>query len=133
MRIYERPWFFAALMVTGLVTAALISSALEPDQPAQTEPSETDLLMAQINEQVRIERLVKRRLRDPESAIFNHLGKGCGYVNASNGFGGMAGNIEFIVGANDKAVFRQDDPQAFNVLWQGHCLDQGSGVRRASK
>lgn len=69
----------------------------------------------------RIERLVKARLRDPESAVFKHLGKGCGYVNSRNGFGGMSGDKPFIVGANDKVAFQSDDQRAFATVWNGHC------------
>lgn len=70
---------------------------------------------------VRVERLVRTRLRDPKSATFKHLNGGCGYVNSRNGFGGMSGDKPFIVGANDKVVFSEDGPKAFKTLWDGHC------------
>lgn len=81
----------------------------------------TDSLMQQVETQVRAERLVKARLRDPGSAKFTHFGGGCGYVNSRNGFGGMSGDKPFIVGANDKVVFEEDGPKDFRALWNGHC------------
>lgn len=81
-----------------------------------------DKQMADAEVTVRIERLVRARLRDPDSAKFQHLGRGCGYVNSKNGFGGMSGNVEFVVGTNDKVAFRADNPKAFDTVWREHCL-----------
>src|SRR3546814_11656402 len=54
------------------------------------------------------EKLVRRQLRDPESAIFSDMyvvgprpdrsAVVCGTVNSSNGFGGLEGGQSFIVG-----------------------------------
>lgn len=67
----------------------------------------------------RAERLVRARLRDPESATFKHLNGRCGYVNSRNGFGGMAGWSGFIVLADDIAHLQQD--AGFAALWKRHC------------
>lgn len=50
----------------------------------------------EISAQVTAERQVKRLLVDPESATFRHVVPGrCGYVNARNRLGGMAGEVPF--------------------------------------
>lgn len=90
--------------------------------PSSTAGPSFDQQMAAAAKTVRIERLVKARLRDPESATFRHLSGGCGYVNSKNGFGGMSGDTEFVVGENDNVVFRKDSPKAFATVWNQHCL-----------
>lgn len=41
--------------------------------------------------------LVKRSLRDPDSAQFRNVSGGCGEVNAKNAYGAMAGFEPFYV------------------------------------
>lgn len=102
----------------GLIAFAALYAL---SQSGDGEPSKTNDLMQQVQTQVRVERLVKARLRDPASAKFTHLGGGCGYVNSRNGFGGMSGDKPFIVGANDKVAFEEDGPKEFKTVWNGHC------------
>ena len=106
-----------------IAVAVLVLFYFAPTNP--TTPSSEELL-ADAGVVVRVERLVRSRLRDPESATFEHLGRGCGHVNSKNGFGGMSGQTEFIVGANDKVVFRADNPEAFDTVWQKHCVEGAS-------
>jgi hypothetical protein len=107
----------AILLVGALGLWAFGAFDATPEQKAAT-----DKQMEEFRQVARIERLVKTRLRDPDSATFRHMNGGCGYVNARNGFGGMTGDKPFVVGANDKVVFEEDGPQAFRTVWEGHCL-----------
>lgn len=111
--------------LSGCATVALVAlicfigySATTPDTP----PSSSTIALDQAMELVRIETLVKDRLRDPDSAEFEHLGKGCGYVNSRNGFGGMSGKQPFVAGTNEKVAFRPDNPKAFDTVWNEHCM-----------
>lgn len=67
---------------------------------------------------------VKSRLRDPDSAQFsnvhaiNYDGQNivCGYVNATNGFGGKSGQQRF-VGAGSAVFLEEDGADAVNEAW----------------
>lgn len=67
---------------------------------------------------------VKNRLRDPESAEFSgvhavtHEGEiiVCGYVNATNGFGGKSGQQRF-VGAATQVFLEEDGADAVSEAW----------------
>jgi hypothetical protein len=67
---------------------------------------------------------VKNRLRDPDSAEFgsihtvNYDGQiiVCGYVNATNGFGGKSGLQRFI-GAGDMVFLEEDGADAISESW----------------
>jgi len=69
------------------------------------------------------ETLVQVRLRDPESATFMgakvvQVGKEkgvCGFVNAKNGFGGMAGDQWFLVVGID-VLMANEGPQALDRI-----------------
>lgn len=104
---------------SAIVLAFLIIIIVSQCSPETKRDGTIELQRAQAR--VRVERLVKARLRDPDSAVFKHLGGGCGYVNSRNGFGGMSGDKPFIVGANDKVAFQTDQPKAFATVWKGHC------------
>lgn len=107
----------------GCGGAALIFLAILLLWPRSAEDiAKDEQELAAATATVRVERLVKGRLRDPESAIFQHLNGGCGYVNSRNGFGGMTGNVQFVVGANDKVAFRDDNAAAFDTVWREHCM-----------
>ncbi|MEG3152996.1 zinc ribbon domain-containing protein [Sphingomonas sp. ZT3P38] len=110
--------FGAIILLCLIVWAVGQCSPRSPESSASFEQQ-----MAEAGRTVRIERLVKQRLRDPGSAAFKHLSGGCGYVNSKNGFGGMTGDQQFVVGANDKVVFRADGPEAFDTVWQQHCIN----------
>lgn len=110
-------WGGTAVLVVLAIIA--LGSILPDDKPSGPT---FDQQMAEAGKTVRIERLVKARLRDPDSATFQHLNGGCGYVNSKNGLGGMSGNTEFVVGSNDKVVFRTDGPKDFDTIWKGHCM-----------
>lgn len=78
--------------------------------------------MATAGRQIDEEDAVKTRLRDPASAEFKHLGRGCGYVNSKNGFGGYGGSIAYIYGTNGVVRFRSDGKEhAFDSVWHLHC------------
>jgi len=106
-----------------ILPIAFIFAALGSGGSAKDDDEVTKTALAE----VRIESLVKKRLRDPSSAEFTHFGAGCGYVNSRNGLGGMTGDKPFIVGANDKVVFEQDGPKDFRTVWNGHCVKRAAG------
>lgn len=111
----DRSWGCAGI---ALILVALVwISTCSTSGPSTKDQNELE----QLTQMARIERLVKARLRDPDSAKFEHLNGGCGHVNSRNGFGGMSGPKQFIVGVNDNVVFEEDDPQAFRAVWNGHC------------
>lgn len=89
---------------------------------SEEDKAKNDQQWADAMSTARIEQLVRARLRDPDSAEFRHLGRGCGFVNSKNGFGGMSGPTGFVVGANDHVAFREEDPKAFDLVWQQHCM-----------
>lgn len=70
-------------------------------------------------------RLVKPYLRDPDSAVVTIVASGCGLVNSRNGFGGMAGNTPFMVGADEQVWFEASRPRGFRREWRKRC---GSGM-----
>jgi hypothetical protein len=122
MQLQRRPWFYPVVAVAGVVAASFLSLRTVPPPAQQPAVVSVEQQLAEAQQIARIERLVRARLRDPESAVFRHIGRGCGYVNARNGYGGMAGDEPFIVGSNDQVAFHKTDPKAFAVVWQGYCL-----------
>ena len=116
-----RFWLTGAGIVAAVFLAIYILPALGDMLYDPVAEARHDQLVDQFVEMSRIEDLVKARLNDPDSAKFEHLGRGCGYVNARNALGGMTGKQPFVAGANQKVAFRSDDPQAFDIVWRGHC------------
>lgn len=68
------------------------------------------------------ERLVRLRLRDPDSAEFRHAENKCGYVNANNGFGGKTGFQGFVITPTMRIVLEEDDRAKFPSIWNKYCL-----------
>lgn len=74
------------------------------------------------------QRLVAKRLKDPDSAQFSNdyvsykIGApvACGTVNAKNSFGGYAGSQRYI-GAGTLGVFLSSDVSDFDSLWRKLC------------
>ena len=73
--------------------------------------------------------IVKGLLRDPSSATFLHHPEsaGCGWVNARNGYGGMAGDQAFIV-THGPAMFDDGSPR-FASKWAEVCGDAAAEPR----
>jgi len=71
--------------------------------------------------------IVRGNLREPQSATFLHDPNtpGCGWVNARNGYGGMAGNQAFIV-THGPAMF-DDGSERFSTRWAEVCGDAAAG------
>jgi hypothetical protein len=103
-------------ILVGLMLAFLSACAPSPEQQRLQE--ETLLT-------IQAEDAVKQLLRDPASATFTgehvvrHDGRAlvCGYVNARNGFGGMAGPQRFIGGPNNAQLESQMTARDMNALW----------------
>ena len=102
----KNPWGCLGAVAIGLLMGILLLIATcskldEHHAPSNLIPSDAIYSAA-------AEKLVRRQLRDPDSATFSDVivaypnSNGdtivCGMVNAKNGFGGMVGRKRFIVG-----------------------------------
>lgn len=79
-------------------------------------------------------KLVKAKLRDPDSAVFRnvyfHQGATnapttCGEVNSKNGFGGMAGFQRFLSAGRAEFTLMPGDmssPAEFEKVWAALCI-----------
>ena len=124
-----------ALVVGGVCLALLLLTLFTPK--ARPDHGYADLN----HEQAALERreaaakadrevaeiIVKGLLRDPSSASFMHDPDtpGCGWVNARNGYGGMAGDQAFIV-THGPAMF-DDGSERFANRWTEVCGDAAPG------
>src|SRR3546814_3038760 len=89
-------------MIVGILLLVATCSKLN-----ERGSGDTNLVPSDAIYKAAAEKLVRRQLRDPESAIFSDMyvvgtrpdrsDVGCGTVNSRNGFGGMAGGQRFIV------------------------------------
>lgn len=73
---------------------------------------------------------VEGQLRDPSSAEFDDVGvyKGadgskrvCGFVNAANAFGGMAGRRPFVAGNGTAIIGDPENAAEFRLVWSQAC------------
>lgn len=118
--------------VTAIVIGLVTTSACD-DAPHQSAAEAAGDRL--IHQQVIEEDAVKSRLRDPESAVFEHGKKGCGLVNSKNGFGGMSGNEGYII-TPDGTLFLQEDishPLVFQDLWKTYCTPKSQGSSSSAK
>lgn len=113
-------------VVVGMITAVVGDSSKSSSAPSSTSASsETDdgILKYQGED------LVKRQLRDPESADFRdvivvHKGSDvtvCGSVNAKNGFGGFSGYSDFLVIGPLALIEPNDGSASFVRMWNRYC------------
>ncbi|WP_328277762.1 zinc ribbon domain-containing protein [Sphingobium sp.] len=117
---HEFGWQFKGLGCGGTIGLFfLICLILGQCDPETKRKNEDAWRVAEAR--VAIERAVKARLRDPDSAAFRHLGRGCGYVNARNGFGGMVGDQPFIVQSDGQVLFPSDGEKTFKRMWKSRC------------
>lgn len=72
--------------------------------------------------------LVKRALRDPDSAIFSEVRMAsngskfvCGRVNSRNGFGGRTGPQRFIAAGTTAGPFLEESWPDFDAAWNKYC------------
>src|SRR3546814_20001358 len=90
-------------MIVGILLLVATCSKLN-----ERGSGDTNLVPSDAIYKAAADKLVRRQLRDPESAIFSDMyvvgprparsAVVCGTVNSRNGFGGMAGGTRFIVG-----------------------------------
>jgi hypothetical protein len=73
------------------------------------------------NSPSRMKRLVRARLKDPESAMFTIYADGCGLVNSRNSFGGMTGDQGFIVYPDDRVWLQEERRKGFRAEWKKRC------------
>lgn len=86
------------------------------------------------SERAVVEAAVRRALRDPSSAVFEHtrvftsnapyefVGKYCLLVNARNGFGGYAGSEPFLMSIPDEGLINYASVQKFSDDAKEFCL-----------
>lgn len=109
--INERFWWVGCL-IPALGAAFLLYNCSQSDDSGDFSD--------RVNGRVAVE----AALRDGASAEFSNTfisaqGNYCGYVNAKNGFGGMAGNQRFVV-IGSVAVLEESVP-SFEELWRDNC------------
>lgn len=101
--------------------AAFIAVIFVLSQCTEATPPAPQAAFDPQNSPSRIKRIVKARLKDPESAIFNIYRDGCGSVNSRNGFGGMTGDQFFMVYPDDRVWLQEDARAGFRKEWQKRC------------
>ncbi|MEA3390020.1 MAG: zinc ribbon domain-containing protein [Pseudomonadota bacterium] len=106
-------------IIALLIVIGVVISQCENKSPERVRNDEQ--ITRQVEYKLDVERRVKARLRDPDSAKFRHLYNGCGYVNSRNGFGGMTGDKPFFVASNDAVAFAEDNPNEFAAAWKKFC------------
>lgn len=115
---------FGAYVVLALIAVGVVMCAM----PRKDEPKLANGLTESQN-LVAARLAVEERLKDPDSAKFDVLYTSekagivvvCGTVNAKNGFGGYAGEEEFIF-AGQAAVLQSDLPPAqFAMMRRQSC------------
>lgn len=75
------------------------------------------------------EKMIKDRLKDPDSAEFRNFNLGanghpCGEVNSKNGFGGYTGFKRYMIASEDIISIEGEagiSDSDFNSLWQQFC------------
>lgn len=108
--------------IAGFVAlVVIIANANRPGRDDEVEAAKRDdtTRPAGYFERSPVERSVRARLKDPDSASFSevidrHPSRSfCGFVNARNSFGGYAGPVRFYVGPTGDVYFDTrsfDDP-----------------------
>lgn len=128
-RLLANKTFYAAAGIIGIGIYANVTSPPEPIKPRppkqqaarQSGPSDWEL-------KFRAERLVRSRLRDPDSAVFGsaHVSQRggtpvvCGTVNGKNALGGMTGYQRYLSGGIT-ALEEDTEAGAMDELWSRLC------------
>ncbi|MEM6826364.1 MAG: hypothetical protein AAF553_00315 [Pseudomonadota bacterium] len=127
----KRGWSNKSFLVAlGVVFGVIfIGSLVKPDQPRPPQEERTEpapRMMDEIEWKLVAEEVIRKRLRDPDSAEFSDLmvfprteGRSaiiCGYVNSRNGFGGLTGRQRFIVGGT-VLVEEQVTAKQMQIAW----------------
>jgi len=124
-----------ALLAFGAVWGVIIIGAIGSqggsvdrgsDRASESAPLPTD----EVTWKLMAERVVKERLRDPDSAEFTDMQVYppsdersaiiCGYVNSKNGFGGMTGPQRFVAGGT-VLIEEQVTAEQMQIAWDQFC------------
>lgn len=107
----------------------LIGGPSTPSTPAQNTQADEDYATKALGEQA-----IRSMLKDPDSGVFTesdgHTRDGmhvaCGYVNAKNSFGAMAGASAWLVIVETKVALIQtpENSAKFVSLWNKYCASQ---------
>jgi len=124
-------------IVIGIVllfTVGAIANVTRSPQQQQEDDFETARTRWISGNEAASEAAVRRKLKDPESAVFRRmgvmapekfdpkaLGTVCGEVNAKNSFGGYTGFSNFV--SVDGLTFMDDGSKAFNRIWDARCAN----------
>ncbi|MEM6857915.1 MAG: hypothetical protein AAF559_08590 [Pseudomonadota bacterium] len=117
--------------VWGVIIIGAIGSQGRPvDRGSDTAPESAPLPTDEVTWKLVAERVVKERLRDPDSAEFSDMQVHpptedraaiiCGYVNSKNGFGGMTGPQRFIAGGT-VLIEEQVTAEQMQFAWDRFC------------
>lgn len=105
------------LLIYGLLITTLFGCAKSQEEELKDKRAELD---AQVQE------LVKKNLKDPQSAQFRNQHELCGEVNSKNSFGGYNGFTRFII-TEDRVFFESEykgdqySLKLYQQLWKEHC------------
>lgn len=130
-------WFLGVWAVSAAI-AAVVGVASHPDAPpspaekAQRDREADDYAMKSLGEQT-----IRAMLKDPGSGVFSQsegrvkdgLHIACGYVNAKNSFGAMAGNAPWLVIEERKIamIANSENGEQFRRLWNTYCVGAEDG------
>ena len=124
-----------ALVAFGAVWGVIIVGAIAGQKgPVADAPKvasdDAPLTTDDVTWKLVAERVVKERLRDPDSAEFSNMQVSpptedrsaiiCGYVNSKNGFGGMTGPQRFIAGGT-VLIEEQVTAEQMQIAWNQFC------------
>ncbi len=125
----------AAISMAISVIARLVSQPSTPVSPAdraRNERASEDSVTKSVGEAT-----IQSMLKDPASAVFKSsegrikggLHVACGYVNAKNSFGAMAGASPWLVIVETKVamIATSDNAGKFNPLWNKYCASPADG------
>lgn len=124
-----------AIGLVALMGIGSVFSQSAPTDSRQAEPPQPDTVALRERADRQLvrdaERVMRSRLKDPESARFESLIVArfsgapvvCGHVNAKNGFGGYTGPKAFML-VNGAAISEDDiASSAFAKAWNKSCTE----------
>jgi hypothetical protein len=130
-------------LVVGLIGCGKSQEEIRLEKEAQAKALEQEKLKKIEQEKIltenKIKELIKKDLRDPESATFTFQSKNyahlvCGTVNAKNGFGGYVGDKRFMA---SEFSYRMDDysptddlvTQSFQLKYEYDWIRMCEGIK----
>lgn len=113
-----------------IVSAALVLAVISGCAESAEERAARQEKEANSSLEIDARLAVEAQLRDPASAKFEEVAvyKGadgskrvCGFVNAANAFGGMAGRRPFVAGNGSAFIGNPENAAEFRLVWSQAC------------